>query len=417
MSLTADRPLAGIRVLSMEQAAALPFATRHLADLGAEVIRVQSHRRGAAPSVEADLTRNKRQLAIDLAAAGGPEAFLRVAAGCDVVAHNFTPRVMRRFGIDYEGVRRVRPDVIYVSLTGFGTTGPWSEKPLFGPGAEAVSGHNLLIGDPEAWPGRPGTIVYADNTCGLNAVFAVLAALDERDRTGRGQHIDISLYETAVSHLGPIIAGRAFGSPPPERQGNRDGRFAVHGVFAAAGADRHVAIAARAEDLPDLRGVLGLAEATEATISGALAEREAEEAARALQRAGVSAAPVADSADQSADAHLWERGFFGVLARRVQGLEGQYPHAGPAFGGGEAVAMAEPRPVGADTRDILTQVAGMSEAEVGALIAAGAAGEPAPPTAPARLASSGAVGVERGELSRIDQRFDAWRRLWDGGRP
>jgi crotonobetainyl-CoA:carnitine CoA-transferase CaiB-like acyl-CoA transferase len=417
MSLTADRPLAGIRVLSMEQAAALPFATRHLADLGAEVIRVQSHRRGAAPSVEADLTRNKRQLAIDLAAAGGPEAFLRVAAGCDVVAHNFTPRVMRRFGIDYEGVRRVRPDVIYVSLTGFGTTGPWSEKPLFGPGAEAVSGHNLLIGDPEAWPGRPGTIVYADNTCGLNAVFAVLAALDERDRTGRGQHIDISLYETAVSHLGPIIAGRAFGSPPPERQGNRDGRFAVHGVFAAAGADRHVAIAARAEDLPDLRGVLGLAEATEATISGALAEREAEEAARALQRAGVSAAPVADSADQSADAHLWERGFFGVLARRVQGLEGQYPHAGPAFGGGEAVAMAEPRPVGADTRDILIQVAGMSEAEVGALIAAGAAGEPAPPTAPARPARSGAVGVERGELSRIDQRFDAWRRLWDGGRP
>ena len=151
-----DRPLRGIHVLSMEQAAALPFATRHLADLGADVIRVQSHRRAAG---RGELARDKRQLSIDLAAPGGPELFLRVAERCDVVAHNFTPRVMRRYGIDYAGVRAVNPRVVYASLTGFGTSGPWSERPLFGPGAEAVSGQNLLIGDPEAaTPGRPGTI-------------------------------------------------------------------------------------------------------------------------------------------------------------------------------------------------------------------------------------------------------------------
>ena len=142
----------------MEQAAALPFATRHLADLGADVIRVQSHQRPAPDSYDIELTRNKRQLAIDLAAPGGPEVFRRVAAACDVVCHNFTPQVVRKFGIDYESLRTLRPDLIYLELTGFGTDGPWRSRPLFGPGAEAVAGHNLLIGDPGQWPGRPPTI-------------------------------------------------------------------------------------------------------------------------------------------------------------------------------------------------------------------------------------------------------------------
>ena len=190
------RPLEGVRVLSMEQAAALPFATRHLADLGAEVIRVEAPNR-APRVVGVDLFRNKRRVALDLSQEAGPEAFRHIAAGCDVVAHNFTPRVMRKFGIDYAGIKAVRDDVIYVSLTGFGTTGPWGERPLFGPGAEAVSGQNNLIGEADAWPGRPGTIVYADNICGLHALTAILGALERRGRTGKGQHIDISLYETA----------------------------------------------------------------------------------------------------------------------------------------------------------------------------------------------------------------------------
>ena len=217
----AEAPLAGIRVLAMEQAVALPVGTRHLADMGADIIRVQSHSRRVPSLAEIDLTRNKRQLALDLTVPGAREAFLRVAANCDVVAHNYTPRVVRQFGIDYEAVRKVNPEVIYVSLTGFGTTGPWGERPLFGPGAEAVSGHNLLIGDADGWPGRPGTIVYADTNCGLNAAFAVLAALDERDRTGHGQHIDVSLYETSVFQLGPALTELAMGAQPA-RVGNSD---------------------------------------------------------------------------------------------------------------------------------------------------------------------------------------------------
>jgi crotonobetainyl-CoA:carnitine CoA-transferase CaiB-like acyl-CoA transferase len=195
-SLTSLRPLAGVRVLSMEQAAALPFATRHLADLGADVIRVQSHKRPAPDSYDIEFTRNKRQLAIDLATPGGPDAFRRVAAACDIVCHNFTPQVVRKFGIDYESLRALRPDIIYLELTGFGTDGPWRSRPLFGPGAEALAGHNLLIGDPDQWPGRPATITYADNTCGLYTVLALTDALARRDRQGTGSHLDISLYET-----------------------------------------------------------------------------------------------------------------------------------------------------------------------------------------------------------------------------
>ena len=126
--------LTGVRVLSLEQAVALPFATRHLAELGAEVVRVQSFERARPASLSAlDLTRPKRQLGLNLAAEGGPELFRRLAASSDVVAHNFTPRVVTKFGIDYESIRAINERAIYVSLTGFGTTGPWGAARCSGP--------------------------------------------------------------------------------------------------------------------------------------------------------------------------------------------------------------------------------------------------------------------------------------------
>lgn len=412
-----DTPLAGIRVLAMEQAVALPFATRHLADLGAEVIRVQSHKRGIQSLAEIDLTRNKRQLAIDLATEGGPEAFRRVAASCDIVAHNYTPRVVRQFGIDYASIRAVKPDIIYVSLTGFGTTGPWGERPLFGPGAEAVAGHNELIGDAGGWAGRPGTIVYADSMCGLNATFAVLAAIDERDRTGRGQHIDVSLYETAVSHLGPVMAARALGASP-QRFGNADVNYAIHGVFACAGLDRHIAVAVPHASTDALRAALGLSEVSEAAVAAAVAGREAAGTAALLQQHGIAATVVSDASDLANDAHLWERGYFGIVERGLPGLQGQYPHEGPSWGHGPGVALEESRPVGADTRAILAELGGYAEADIDALYAAGAVGTvPAPPlsTPPADTQTR----IARGELSRVDERHDGWRALAaraEGGR-
>ncbi len=192
------QPLTGVRVLSMEQAVALPMTTLHMAALGAEIIRVESPTRARGNFVDQDLVRSKSRLAIDLSVEGGPELFRQFAQEVDIVAHNYTPRVMRKFGIDYEAIKDVKEDIIYLSITGFGTTGPWADRPLFGPGAEAIAGNYQLIGEPDEWPGRPGTIVYADNNCGMHALLGIIAALERRDDSGVGTYLDVSLYEPAI---------------------------------------------------------------------------------------------------------------------------------------------------------------------------------------------------------------------------
>lgn len=406
-----SKALADVRVLALEQAVALPFATRHLADLGADVIRVQAYERArTAETYNIELTRSKRQVGLNLAAEGGPEAFLRLAAACDIVAHNFTPRVVRKFGIDFDAVRAVNPDVIYVSLTGFGTTGPWGERPLFGPGAEAVSGHNLLIGDPDAWPGRPGTGVYADDVCGLYTTMAILAALDERERTGEGQHIDISLYETLVAHLGPVLAERSRGAEAG-RVLNADASFAIHAVFDASGEERHVAIAAGEEHLPALAQALGLASVTVESVAAAVAGLEASEVEQRLQAAGVPVSIVADASDTLTDEHLWNRHFFAL--REVDDGDGDgarhYPHLTGVWGGAPGHTVHTPHHVGQDNHDVLSSVAGFSPREIARLVETGAIGA-ARPEPSRRVETDPALRIERGELSRVDLAPPQWTR-------
>ncbi len=402
--------LSGVRVLALEQAVALPFATRHLAQLGAEVIRVQSYERARPAELAAiDLTRSKKQIGLDLAAEGAPELFLKLAANCDIVAHNFTPRVVRKFGIDYESVRAVKSDIIYVSLTGFGTTGPWGERPLFGPGAEAVGGHNILVGDPEGWPGRPGTGVYADDTCGLYAAMAMLAALDERERTGAGQHIDISLYETMVAHLGPVLAERSRGAEVG-RVLNRDERFAVHGVFDTVGHDRHVAIAATDDQLSGLGACLGIDPVTSDTIAADVAALDGAEVEQRLQAAGIAVSITSDAHDNLTDPHLWERGYFDVRELETDGATVPYPHPSATWGGLRPSVATEPRYVGQDNEDVLARVGGLSPKEIALLEATGAIGSTGPvaPAVRRKESADDAVRTDRGELSRVDDPMD-WR--------
>jgi crotonobetainyl-CoA:carnitine CoA-transferase CaiB-like acyl-CoA transferase len=402
---TPDQPLKGIRVLSMEQAAALPFATRHLADLGAEVIRVQSHKRAVGAYLEGSLFRDKQMLGLDLATPEGPKVFLKIAADCDVVTHNFTPRVMHKYGIDYDAVKAVNEPVIYCSLTGFGATGQWADRPLYGPGAEALSGQNLMIGEAQAaTPGRPGTVTYADNICGLNLVFAILAALDARDRHGSGQHIDISLYETGVCQVGAAIAEFSFGGQRPERIGNRDHNYEIHGVFETSGHDRHVAIAVTETQLDTFLKMLELDSPLQ--LQAMLKQRSGEDVVEKLQSVGIAASLVADAADVSADAQLWSRGYFGSFA----GDDEQIPQFGPAWGSGSNLVMQPPRYPGEDNTRVLRDIAGYSQAEISALVADGTIGESkprqvSPPTASTELR------IERGELSRVDADNDDWRTM------
>lgn len=402
------KPLAGLRVLSMEQAAALPFASRHLADLGAEVIRVQSHRRGAGALLEPSLFRNKRMVGLDLAKPEGPEAFRKLARGCDVVAHNYTPRVMRKYAIDFDAIAAIHPRVIYCSITGFGTTGPWRDRPLFGPGAEALSGQNLLIGDPEtSIPGRPGTITYADNICGLNLLLAVLAALERRDRISRPQHLDVSLYETGVANLGAVIAERSLGAPLPSRIGNKDHRYGYQAVVQAQGHDRYVAISARVDQLDALLAVLDashvpgasdVVDASRATeIAGKCASMSAELIVEALQSADIAAAVVADASDVMDSPRLRARGYFGHYSSG-----NDTPQFALPWGNATELELVWPKSIGADNEGVFRDIAGLSGEDIEALERADVLGTRDVQFA-TRPASDPEVKIDRGELSRVDR--------------
>jgi len=399
-------PLDGIRVLAMEQAVALPAATRQLADLGAEVIRVQAPQRARGEDGPNSLTRNKRMVGIDLGADGGAELFLRLAAEVDVVCHNFTPRVVQKFGIDYESVRAVNPTVIYASVTGFGMTGPWGPRPLFGPGAEAVSGINSLIGPADGWPGRPGTIVYADSVCGSNVAFAVLAALDHRDRTGEGQHIDATLYETSVAELGPALAERALGATP-DRIGNDDQRYALHDVFTARGLDRHVAVSAEADQLAGAASALGLKGFSRDGFAAAIAALDAADVAARLQDAGVAASVVNDARDVVTDPQLWARGYFAELEDDGDSA----PHVAIPWGGGSFVTLESGRPVGSDNTRVLRELAKLTGDEIASLEERGVIASVR--GTPRVAAASNEKRLERGELSRVDANPSEWRAVRD----
>lgn len=392
-----DRALQGIRVLSMEQAAALPFATRHLADLGAEVIRVQSHKRAGGPVLDASLFRNKRMLGLDLSHTSGPAIFRRVAAISDVVLHNFTPRVMRKYAIDFPNIKAINSDVVYGAITGFGSTGPWADRPLFGPGAEALSGQNLLIGDPKAWtPGRPGTITYADNICGLNLLFAILAALELRDATGEGASIDVSLYETGVSQIGTAITDHAFGGPLPQRMANLDLGFSLHAVFDTRKSDQTIAIALRSGQESLLLKTLRIKRISD--LEAFLLKREAGGVAIRLQSVGIAASRVQDPSDIASDDHLRARDYFGSMTPNSTPPDDMLQF-GPAWGNAKGLPMSEPHHIGADNRKIL-QDAGYSHEAIEQLYDQGAIGEV---SSVMRIRESNArMQIERGEISRVD---------------
>jgi len=396
------KPLDGIKVLAMEQAVALPMATFHLAALGAEIIRVESPDRARANYLEHDLLRDKQRLGLNLNKPGAADLFRRLAHEVDIVAHNFTPRVMRKFGIDYESIRRVRPEIIYLSITGFGSTGGWSDRPLFGPGAEAIAGNYQLIGEAKDWPGRPGTIVYADDNCGAHALVAVLAALERRDDSGIGSHLDVSLYETSVSMLGPVIAERAIGGNFPTRSGNSDSRYAIHGVFPLSGLDRWIALAVNQEQIPDLLNILGLSidsNYSDEAISEATQEMLGDNLIIRLQSANIDSHLVSDVADHFADPKLQARNYFASMMWDGD----RHPTKSTIWGGGTNLQPIPARDVGADNHAILINLLKSTTAEIHQLekneiIGSGIPAierEPVP-------ATEQQIRIDRKELTRIE---------------
>lgn len=252
--------LSGIRVLDMTNVLAGPFATVHLALLGADVIKIENpdggdlaRKLGAVPALNAQLmgtsflaqNANKRSLTLNLKTEEGRQIFERLVVGADVLVENFRPGVMDRLGFPWPLLRRANPRLIYCAISGFGQTGPDAFKPAYDQIIQGLSGLMAINGDERLNPLRCGFPV-CDTVGGLNAAFAIMGALYHRERTGEGQFIDVALLDSVMPLLGWVAANWLIGGQPPQPMGNDNFTAAPSGTFATK--DGYINIAANQQE-------------------------------------------------------------------------------------------------------------------------------------------------------------------------
>ena len=243
-------PLEGIKVLDFTHEVAGPHCTMLLGDLGAEVIKVEvpgrgdrgRHWVGMLETIYITNNRNKRSIVLDLRTEEGRKIAIEIAKMVDVIVENFVPGTLKKFGLDYESVKNVNPKVIYCSISGYGQDGPYSTRPAWDPIIEAESGLMSLTGDPEpCLPSRiPASII--DYGAGVYAALAIIAALLYREKTGKGQFIDISMLDIAALWAGYWIAWSSLTGKIRERMGSAAPVGAPYQVFRTK--DSYVFIAA-----------------------------------------------------------------------------------------------------------------------------------------------------------------------------
>lgn len=322
----ANLPLTGMRIADFTWMLAAPVATRVLADMGADVIRMESHARrdmtreiGPQPpnyfSLDTNSTQhhansNKRSIALNLNRPVAVELAREIIAKSDIVFENYTPGTMARWGLDPETLLRERPDLIVVSQPAVGTTGPHRHWGAIGNGVAGYGGINMLTGFPENPPFGVGPIV-SDLIAPFVSLTATLAAVEHRRRTGQGQHVDCGMVEATLWMLDTAYAETQISGRDPERTGNRSAWMSPHGIFPARGSDEWIAIAARSDaEWVAMAKVLGLSELAhderfatlearkqhedrlEEYVSRATSRWDRWELAQALLAAGVPAAPV-----------------------------------------------------------------------------------------------------------------------------
>ena len=245
-------PLAGLLVVDLSRVLAGPFAAMMLADLGARVIKVErpdggDDSRAYGPFLDGEsmyfarVNRGKESVALDLKAAADRELLLRIVDRADVLVENFRPGVMQRLGLDYSALSARNPRLVYASVSGFGHSGPWRERPAYDAVVQALSGIMAITGSPDGHPVKPGAPI-ADQSAGLYAFAGITSALLGRSTTGRGSHVDIAMYDATVSLLeGAALSFLATGEEPA-RMGNAHHAIAPFDTFATA--DRDIVICA-----------------------------------------------------------------------------------------------------------------------------------------------------------------------------
>ncbi|MBB3166298.1 crotonobetainyl-CoA:carnitine CoA-transferase CaiB-like acyl-CoA transferase [Rhizobium laguerreae] len=255
--------LDGLRILDLSRILAGPTCTQLLADLGADVIKVErpgvgdDTRSWGPPFVpnadgnDGDLSayflsanRNKRSIAIDLTSEAGVVLVKRLAAISDVVIENYKPGDLARRGLGYEDIRKVKPDIVWCAISGFGQTGPYAERTGYDFLVQAMGGIMSITGESDAAGGRPVKVGVgiADVMCGMYATVGILAALRHRDRSGEGQYIDLALYDAQVAWLINAATNHLVTSKVPGRIGNRHPNIAPYQTFATSAGDIAIAI-------------------------------------------------------------------------------------------------------------------------------------------------------------------------------
>ena len=238
------QPLDKIRILDLTRFVAGPFCTQLLADMGAEVIKIESPGRGDETRYQGatikgeswyfvGLNRNKKSLTLDLKKEEGKEIFRRLTREADVVVENFRPGVMRNLGFDYERLSKINPGIIYCGISGFGKDGPYAQRPAFDFIAQGLSGFMSITGFPDREPVRTG-IPISDSIAGLYAAFGILVAWIARQATGRGQEVQTSLVDATVSVLSYLSAEHFALGKIPKRFGNDHPVLSPYGTFQAA---------------------------------------------------------------------------------------------------------------------------------------------------------------------------------------
>ncbi|MFP6679461.1 MAG: CoA transferase [Dehalococcoidia bacterium] len=406
-SLAAKGPLDGVRVLDLSRVWAGPHCTRILADLGAEVIHISGRRLvgrrtvtretaeaiGIYPDNEPgerhwnrhvlnnDMLRNKFDITLELNTERGVELFKRLVEISDIVIENYSPRVMPNLGIDYPVLKEINPAVIYCSMPGYGSEGPFQHFVSYGTTIDPHSGLASRMGYPGEEPYMSGN-AYPDPASGMFATGAIMTALFSKARTGKGQHISMAQSESGAALTGEASLGYQLTGDVPSRMGNGHIRKAPHGAYPTVGNDKWVAIAVGSEaQWSSFCEVIGNPEwATDVrylTVEGRLENqsdlddlvadwtrtRNAYEVMRLLQGAGIAAAVVVNGEELINDEHLKQRGFYWTF---------EHPEAGVHTHAGQPIRLSEtparhyrPAPtLGQHHPYVLGELLGLSDHEI-----------------------------------------------------
>jgi len=409
MPVSEKAPLAGVRVADFTWVWAGPSATLQLAHLGAEVIKIESvdrvdTTRRLPPYADNivgpnragyfnQYSQGKKSVVLNLKNEKGLEVARDIVRIADVVADNFAAEVMDRLGLGYEDLKKIRPDIIAISMAGYGQTGPRRNYIAYGPVQVPMIGLAALSGYPGRGPSEVG-LSYGDPNAGMHAAFAVLAALWHRRRTGEGQFIDLSQWEAAIGLVAEGLLDWVFNKNQPDRMGNRDLAEAPQGVFRCLGDDRWVAIAcwsdahwealARAMGREDLVGRADLRtregrKAHELELEQAVADwtaaRTPEDVVTTLQAAGVPAYIPLSNRGVAEDPQLNARGAFTEFDHPEVGRR-RHVGAPWVFSKSDVRARGRAPLLGEHTAELLTSVLGYDASRIRELDEAGAFGPP-----------------------------------------